>query len=466
MTSLPGNTPYYGGGQVKNPADVIVHPSLPNVLDVEHNVGTLYVDTSNQKIYGLAGKTAGVAHWEALGGGTDTFPITPYVVGPAGVAGYQTIQSAVNAANAAGGGIVYIMPGTYTESLTLYSGVDLYATPAVSQNQGSSVTISGTHTPPSSGHVGFNSICFLAPGATHVFSSAAAGTTHLVCLNCEAAVQNGYFFNLPNWTGILEVYDFNPQTAGAPYAVNDGGVNNTGGATFLMFSAGFGSGSNVMNLSGTTFCQGASIGCPVNFSTGANLSMTNFLFSSPVTFANNTTGSLNGCTFIGGASAAITMSSSAALSISGSVINSSNNPAIAGSGAGTLTLTGIDFVSNGNIAGTLTLAWGTSTTGAVNAKSGVVSNGNVNLQTAGNKLLIASGANASVGISAAMTAGTITINTTAVTTSSLIFLSVNTPGGTQGVLSAPSASIVNGTSFVINSSSNTDTSTVNWWLIN
>lgn len=151
----------------------------------------------------------------------NAYPITPYVVGPVGAAGYQTIQSAITAANAAGGGVVYIQPGSYTENLTLFSGVDLYGTPAVSQNQGASTSITGTHTPPASGHVGFNSICFIS--TTNVFNSAAAGTTHLVCLNCESAVQNGYFFNLPNWTGILEIFDNNPSTAGAPFAVNGGG---------------------------------------------------------------------------------------------------------------------------------------------------------------------------------------------------------------------------------------------------
>lgn len=80
------------------------------------------------------------------------------------------------------------------------------------------------------------------------------------------------------------------------------------------------------------------------------------------------------------------------------------------------------------------------------------------------KLVIPTGSNTSAGVSGAMTAGSITISTTAVTASSLIFLSVATPGGTQGFLSV--GTIVAGTSFVINSSGATDTSTVNWWIVN
>jgi len=91
--------------------------------------------------------------------------------------------------------------------------------------------------------------------------------------------------------------------------------------------------------------------------------------------------------------------------------------------------------------------------------------GNIALLTAGNKIKIATGSNASLG-TATLVGGTVTVNTTAVTASSKIFLSCNTPGGTQGFLSAADANVVAGTSFVINSSSATDTSTVNWWIVN
>lgn len=102
--------------------------------------------------------------------------------------------------------------------------------------------------------------------------------------------------------------------------------------------------------------------------------------------------------------------------------------------------------------------------GGVDVTGDVTVVGNLGLDTAGNKLTIATGANASIGVSGAMTAGTITISTTAVTADSKIFLTHATVAGTQGILSV--GTIVAGTSFVINSSSATDTSTVNWWIIN
>ena len=61
---------------------------------------------------------------------------------------------------------------------------------------------------------------------------------------------------------------------------------------------------------------------------------------------------------------------------------------------------------------------------------------------------------------------TVTVSTTAVLTGSRILYSVRTPGGTRGFLSAPMASVTNATSFVINSTSATETSTLDWWIDN
>lgn len=82
------------------------------------------------------------------------------------------------------------------------------------------------------------------------------------------------------------------------------------------------------------------------------------------------------------------------------------------------------------------------------------------------------GSNAIAG-SATLINGTITINTTSVTSNSLIFVVYNTPNGTLGAgLSAPSGQITPGISFVINSLNTTgsvnslDNSSVRWWIVN
>jgi hypothetical protein len=153
-----------------------------------------------------------------------------------------------------------------------------------------------------------------------------------------------------------------------------------------------------------------------------------------------------------------------------------NQVGVANAGHTVTLSTPATFIAPGTIASTTTITSGTAliATTAITAGTAITStlgnitatNGNLVLGTAGNKILVPTGANASVGTSAAMTAGTITVSTTAVTASSIIFVSHNTLAGTPGAVSAPAASRVAGTSFVITSSSNTDTSTVNWWIIN
>lgn len=67
---------------------------------------------------------------------------------------------------------------------------------------------------------------------------------------------------------------------------------------------------------------------------------------------------------------------------------------------------------------------------------------------------------------ATLVAGTVTVASTDVTANSIILISRNTPGGTVGNLSCPSASISAGVHFVINSSSSSETSTINWSITN
>lgn len=110
----------------------------------------------------------------------------------------------------------------------------------------------------------------------------------------------------------------------------------------------------------------------------------------------------------------------------------------------------------GSVTATTTL---TATLGNITA-----TNGNVVLSTAGNKLVIATGANASVGTSAAMagTPGAVTVATTASSATAKIFYSRATTGGTPGEVSITAQ---DGTGFTLTSTGN-ETSTFNWWIIN
>lgn len=108
----------------------------------------------------------------------------------------------------------------------------------------------------------------------------------------------------------------------------------------------------------------------------------------------------------------------------------------------------------------------TATTGAITATSGnlVATNGNLVLGTAGNKLSITTGSNASVGVSGNMsgTPGAVTVSTSACTASSVILFSRATTGGTPGQVSITAQS---GSGFTLTSTGN-ETSTFNYLIIN
>jgi len=92
-------------------------------------------------------------------------------------------------------------------------------------------------------------------------------------------------------------------------------------------------------------------------------------------------------------------------------------------------------------------------------------NGNLSLGTAGNKIVIATGSNASVGTSSAMSGnpGAVVVATTACSATAKVFYSRATAGGTLGNVSITAQ---DGTGFTLTSTSTNETSTFNWWIIN
>jgi hypothetical protein len=297
------------------------------------------------------------------------YPITPYVVGPEGQAGYQTIQDGLDAANAAGGGIVGVIPGDYTENLTLYDSCHI--TGLTFADAGGGVNITGVHTPPNSGGFAFNLVRLIT--ATDVFNSLAAGDAHLVIANAEIFVTNGYTFNLPNWTGKLESFDVNSAVS-----TNDGYINNQGGSEVDIFECSVGMGSaNTMQVSGFFLVAGGNIYCPLNI-TGTSFADVNYsTINNGVSFQNTSSGFFFNCQIEKNSGSAIEMNSSGNWTVANSVIESTTNPSISGTGSGTLTINNVTFTSDVNISGALTSV-GSSITPNVNITQ---SSGNLTLKS-------------------------------------------------------------------------------------
>ena len=184
--------------------------------------------------------------------------ITVYVVDAvAGQTEYQTVQAAINAANADGGGTVYVRPGVYTEDLVLYNAVDITA--AVATPAGYQTTITGAHTPPDAGAVSFRNLALT--DTTNVLLSAAAGATTIVMIDCVTVVDDGYTFALPNWTGLIVA--MNTHCLGTEDGFADIGA---GAASLLALTCTLGVGAaNVGTLGGTSRIVGCNVQCSFDF---------------------------------------------------------------------------------------------------------------------------------------------------------------------------------------------------------
>jgi pectin methylesterase-like acyl-CoA thioesterase len=318
----------------------------PSSADTGFSIGQLWVNKTGNNIFALTSVAAGVANWEGMGVGSGNAPISKFIVSSDGTADFTTIQSAIDAASAAGGSAtVYVRPGTYSENLTLVSTVDVVG--AISTG----TTINGVHTPPATGRVMFQNITLAS--ATHIFSSADAGSATLFIQDCFLNVTNGYVFNVANWTGSLSIDDCGST------GTNDGVVNNTGGATvyFTDSDLGAGTGNTFTYSGGSLTLEAIDLSCPISVGTGSTVVIkSGCSLSKTLTTANNSSVSIRHSTISTGASAAISHGSSGTLNVSECIINSSNSPAITGAGAGVVTMTGVSFLSNSALAGTLTPA--------------------------------------------------------------------------------------------------------------
>jgi len=160
----------------------------------------------------------------------------------------------------------------------------------------------------------------------------------------------------------------------------------------------------------------------------------------------------------------VTVSGVATVSLPAAIVAPGSLTTTTTLGAGTTLTAGTGITSTtGNIVATAgAVNAGTSMTATLGAIT--ATNGNLVLGTAGNKVVIATGSNASAGTSGVMsgTPGAVTVATTASSTTALIFFARKTTGGTPGQVSITAQ---DGTGFTLTSTGN-ETSTFNWWIIN
>lgn len=93
-----------------------------------------------------------------------------------------------------------------------------------------------------------------------------------------------------------------------------------------------------------------------------------------------------------------------------------------------------------------------------------ISNGYLDISSAGKTLKIAQGSNSCAGTGATMSGGAVTVSTTAVATGDIVLVTKTASGGTLGS-GMPTVTISNGVSFTLTSSNVLETSTFSWVII-
>src|SRR5580692_1738140 len=162
----------------------------------------------------------------------------------------------------------------------------------------------------------------------------------------------------------------------------------------------------------------------------------------------------------------LTVTSGFTVSAGTTAITGTTNINTSGSAVSSIGTGGTGAVNIGNATGNTAVTGSLTASTSLTATLGNITatNGNLSLSTAGNKIVIATGSNASVGTSGAMSGspGAVTVATTASSATATIFYSRAATGGTPGEVSITAQG---GTGFTLTSTGN-ETSTFNWWIIN
>ncbi len=453
----------------------------PTAADTGFEIGQLWVDLSTDLIYGLASSAGGNAVWTILGpgdsdvdaiasdsgtanpaggiitiaGGTGVttsasgstitvdggIPITPYVVGPVSTAGFTTIQAGINAANASGGGLVYIQNDTYTEDLTLFDGITLHG------ESKEEVIVQGTHVLPLSGNVSCRRIKF--EDASAIFSAPMSSSIHLITEDCEFDVTNGHTFDVANLNVAAIVEVRSCSSVGA----NDGFFTNpTNEATLFIDSSRVGGGNgNTLTFSRFFTVSNSTFICPVQGIDSAVFEVRNCTFEDNFTADIDCIGNITLSFFNTGAVQAFTMNSSMALEISECVFSCAAATCIGGTGTGFLTLSTCSFLNS------------TIISGPTNVIGGQTKTGDVELAFPGSKLIVKGGAVTDFIGNTTLVAGSSVVSNTSISADDRIFFTYLGSGlSNTGQLSY---TISAGVSFTVESTDGADANLLSYFIV-
>jgi len=274
----------------------------------------------------------------AISSQTSVYNSYKYIVTSTEPGPFHTIQSCLDYVQALGETTtILVRPGTYTENLTLYTGINITG---ASEGQ---VIIVGAHTPPAAGSIVLTNLTLQS--ATSVLVSAAAGTTDIVFQDCTFGTSI-FVVDCANWTGALHFDNCLEQSA------SNGIVNNTGGSAVEILNSSIGAGIAPMVASGITRIFGSRVYVPVTLS-GASSIDTSYIEGALV-LTGTADITLTSSKINSGAATAITTTTTGLVRIESCIIHTTGLTVI--DGTSSVELTSCSFGDTDTIAGTIVLS--------------------------------------------------------------------------------------------------------------
>jgi hypothetical protein len=367
------STPNIKVGSITSPnSSVTVGYSSPNItLVAGASVPLTFTEDSGSAVaaannLNILGQQAGTIAVMGTIGAASTVQVenrswlTPLVVDPSATVGlrgtFATIASALTAASS--GQTIFIRPGTYTENITLKSGVNLTAWDTDSFTP--TVSVVGLATLAASGTVNISGIQFTNNGSNNIFNGVGTSTV-MNFTKCKVTQTDGsantFVVSGSSTTAVFTFYDCN-----FAYGTNSGNlIRNLGGASFTFRNCnvtGTGTGTKFnCNTSGDSLTLwNCDIQGIVTLSSNGTNNIINTKIDGSANNAVAVTGACNaiGSYFLSGTNNAFTSSAGTA-NILNTTIDSTNTTPLTTSG--TLNYSGLVFSNTGitvsNAAGTV-----------------------------------------------------------------------------------------------------------------
>jgi len=277
--------------------------------------------------------------------------ISNFIVGAGSGANYTTIGAALSAAGS--GQTIYIQPGTYTENLTLKAGVNIVA--CSGDGESGNVIIKGKCTVSGAGTFTISNVQLQTNSDFALVVSGSSATVvqlESVYINCTNNTGISYTTSSTSSSITARNCSTNLGTTGiALYSMSSTGnitffrsdLQNTGASTTAS-----------SNSAGTVIIYNSTIAHPLSTSSTGVISAFNSTINTAgqnvTAITSAGTGVINGWAsgaILSGTASAVSVGAGTTITLTSSVIVSSNTNAI--TGAGTLNYVGLSFVSSATI---------------------------------------------------------------------------------------------------------------------